>query len=146
MDINSGPWDETQVTAFLQQTAIPVRLATSGVAAPIVQSLWFEFVDDALWCCTRADALLTRRLQRNPACGFEIAGDLPPYRGVRGTGIAQILPASSAADVLPRLIDRYLGDRESSLARWLLSRIDDEVAIRIGALRVTTYDFTSRMT
>lgn len=145
VDIVSGPWDETQITRYLQQTAIPVRLATSGVQAPIVQSLWFLFDDDALWCCTRSDALLTQRLRRNAACGFEIAGDLPPYRGVRGTGVADIHSPDRAAEVLPQLIDRYLGDRDLPLATWLMSRLDDEVAIRIGSLRVTSYDFTTRM-
>ena len=145
MDIVSGPWDETQITHFLTETAIPVRLATSGIQAPIVQSLWFLYDDDALWCCTRLDALLTKRLRRSSACGFEVAGDLPPYRGVRGTAVADLHSAAKAAVVLPRLIDRYLGDRDAPLATWLMSRIDDEVAIRIGSLRVTSYDFTPRM-
>lgn len=145
MHIVSGPWDETQITGYLADSAIPMRLATSGSQAPIVQSLWFAFADDALWCCTRADALLTRRLRRSPNCGFEIAGDLPPYKGVRGTGVAELHSSAKAATVLPRLIDRYLGDRDAPLAAWLMSRIDDEVAIRIGSLRVTSYDFTARM-
>ncbi|MEK9810247.1 MAG: hypothetical protein VW362_07345 [Candidatus Nanopelagicales bacterium] len=145
MDIVSGPWDETQITRFLTETAIPVRLATSGVQAPIVQSLWFLYDDDALWCCTRLDALLTKRLRRSPIDGFEQAGAPPPYRGGRGTAVAERPTADPAAVVLPRLIDRYLGDRDAPLATWLMSRIDDEVAIRIGSLRVTSYDFTSRM-
>ena len=143
--IVSGPWGETQITSFLAASVIPVRLATSGRAAPLVQSLWFIFDDGALWCCTRKDALLTRRIQRSPACGFEVAGDLPPYRGVRGTGIAEIQPAETARRVLPRLIERYLGSTGTPLGEWLLSRVDDEIALRIESLRVTSYDFTPRM-
>ena len=63
---------------------------------------------------------------------------------MRGTGRAELLP-ERAATVLPRLISRYLGDDPSPLATWLLSRVDSEVAIRISDLRVTSYDFTSRM-
>lgn len=126
-------------------TAIPVRLASSGRTAPLVQSVWFLYDEQALWCCTQSDAVLARRLTSDPRCGFEVSGDLPPYRGVRGTARAEILP-DRAADVLPRLILRYLGDEPGSLGGWLLSRLDHEVAIRLHDLRVSTFDYTSRMT
>ncbi len=141
--IISGPWSETDVRSFLRATVIPVRLASMGTF-PLVQSLWFLPDGDSLWCCTQRDAVLTGRLTRNPRCGFEVSGDQPPYRGVRGSAKAEILGAR-AADILPRLIDRYLGDSPSPLADWLLSRLDREVAIRLHSLRVTTFDFTTRM-
>ena len=65
--------------------------------------------------------------------------------GVRGTGNASLHP-SEAVRILPLLINRYLGDEPSTLADWLLSRLDVEVAIRIGDLSVTSWDFSSRMT
>lgn len=145
VEIASGPWGRSQVEAFLRETAIPVRLATSGRAAPLVQSVWFLYDEDALWCCTQADALLTRRLTSQPHCGFEVSGDLPPYHGVRGTARAEILP-DRAAEVLPRLIVRYLGEDPGPLGGWLLSRLDHEVAIRLHDLRVSTFDYTRRMT
>lgn len=144
MEIASGPWDTSQIEAFLDQTVIPIRIASAGRTSPLVQSLWFLYAEDALWCCTQAEAVLTRRLTSDPRCGFEVSGDLPPYRGVRGTAKAQILP-DRAADVLPRLIRRYLGDTPGPLADWLLSRLDHEVAIRLHSLRVTSFDFTRRM-
>lgn len=142
--IRSGPWDAGAIDSFLQQARIPLRIASSGSTGPLVQSLWFIHEDGALWCCTRNDALLAQRLRLNPRCGFEVSGDQPPYRGVRGQGTAQILKEPAAA-LLPRLIERYLGSRDSDLARWLLSRIDDEVAIRIGDLAVSTFDYARRM-
>ena len=144
MEITSGPWDRSQIQAFLDDTVIPIRIASAGRTSPLVQSLWFLYDEDALWCASQVDSVLTRRLHADPRCGFEIAGDLPPYRGVRGSGQAELLP-ERAATVLPRLIARYLGDEPSPLATWLLSRVDSEVAIRISDLRVTSYDFTSRM-
>ena len=144
MEITSGPWDRSQIQAFLDDTVIPIRIASAGRTSPLVQSLWFLYDEDALWCASQVDSVLTRRLHADPRCGFEIAGDLPPYRGVRGSGRAELLP-ERAATVLPRLISRYLGDEPSPLASWLLSRVDSEVAIRISDLRVTSYDFTSRM-
>jgi hypothetical protein len=145
VEIVSGPWDRSQIDAFLDGSIIPIRLASTGRTSPLVQSLWFVREADSLWCCTQSDAVLTRRLTRNPQCGFEVSGDLPPYRGVRGSAHAEIVP-DRAADILPLLIDRYLGPSPGPLAQWLLSRLDREVAIRLDSLRVTTFDFTSRMT
>jgi len=142
VEIASGPWDASHVVGFLDATVIPIRIASAGRTSPLVQSLWYLHDEDALWCCTRADAVLTRRLTSDPRCGFEVSGDLPPYRGVRGTAKAEILP-ERAPDMLPRLIQRY--DAPSSLADWLLSRLDREVAIRLHSLRVTSFDFTQRM-
>jgi hypothetical protein len=143
MEIVSGPWDSSRIAAFLDDTVIPIRIASAGRTAPLVQSLWFLPDGDSVWCCTQAEALLTRRLSANPRCGFEVSGDLPPYRGVRGTAKAEMLP-DRARDILPRLIERY--DAPTSLADWLLSRLDREVAIRLHSLRVTSFDFTTRMT
>jgi len=144
VEIRSGPWDRAAVEGFLRSTVIPVRLATRGSTWPLVQSLWFLFDDSALWCCTQRDSVVAKRLRSDPRCAFEIAGDHPPYRGVRGTGEA-VLDPGPAADVLERLIGRYLADGESSLATWLRSRVTDEVAIRIGTLTVSSWDYANRM-
>ena len=98
----------------------------------MVQSLWFLFDDSALWCCTQQDSVVAARLRNDPRCAFEIAGDDPPYRGVRGRGVAS-LDATAAPDLLERLISRYLVTGESTLASWLRSWVSDEVVIRIGA-------------
>lgn len=142
-EVRSGPWSADRVREHLQGIRIPIRLASSG-SFPLVQSLWFLFEDDVVWCATQADSVVARRLARDPRCGFEVSADQPPYRGVRGTGRAA-LDASAAADVLPRLIERYLGSEPNDLARWLLSRLDSEVAIRIDDLAVTSWDYSGRM-
>jgi len=143
--LRSGSWTLETVERFLDQTAIPVRIASNGREFPLVQSQWFLYESSALWCCAQADSVLAQRLRNDPHCAFEVSGDLPPYMGVRGTGIAS-LHASEAARILPLLIKRYLGDEPSTLADWLLSRLDVEVAIRISDLSVTSWDFSSRMT
>ena len=143
-ELISGPWDGDRVSEFLRDTVIPVRLATQGREHPLVQSVWFTFDGTTIWCCTQADSLLARRLARDPACGFEVAGDAPPYRGVRGHGVAGFHP-ERAGEVLATLIDRYLGDGDSPLASWLRSRLDNEVAIGITRLRVTSWDYSPRM-
>jgi hypothetical protein len=141
--VRSGPWTADEVRGHLADARIPLRLASSGTF-PLVQSLWFVFDDDALWCATQADSVVARRLARDDHCGFEVCADQPPYRGVRGTGRARIVPAA-AADVLPQLIARYVGDEPTPLSQWLLSRLDTEVAIRVGDLTVTSWDYSGRM-
>lgn len=143
LTVRSGPWDAAAVGGFLEGAVIPIRLATNGPGHPVVQSLWFLFDGAALWCCTRSDAVLTSRLRRDPRCGFEVSADAPPYRGVRGSGTASV-DSAAAASVLPRLLTRY-GQAGTPLAVWLMTRIDDEVSVRIDGLVVTSWDYSTRM-
>lgn len=140
----TGPWDMPQTEAFLEEMNIPIRVASSGSRGPIVQSLWFDFNDGALWCATQASSLLVKRLTANNDIGFEVSGDNAPYRGVRGTGVTSIHP-ELAGETLHRLIKKYQGDTETDLSRWLLSRLDKEVAVKITPLTLATWDFSGRM-
>jgi len=143
MTVRSGPWDPAEVAEYLDAAVIPIRLATQGDEYPIVQSLWYLRADDVLWCCTQEDSVLARRLGREPRCGFEIAEEDPPYRGVRGTGHAT-LHREQASTVLDRLIDRY-GQSDTALARWLASRVATEVAVRIEPVALWCWDYSARM-
>lgn len=140
----TGPWDFPAISTFLAQAVIPIRVASSGSRGPIVQSLWFDYDEGALWCATQASSLLVKRLTANNEIGFEVSGDDAPYRGVRGTGVASIHP-ELAGEVLHRLIKKYQGDAETDLSQWLLSRLDKEVAVKITALTLATWDFSGRM-
>jgi hypothetical protein len=141
----SSAWDVAGIEKFLQNTLIPLRLSClSRTGYPLISSLWFYHDADALWCATQAEAHIAALLEINPQCGFEVAGDAPPYRGVRGQGRA-MLSKADGADVLGRLIDRYLGSRDSDFARWLLARGDKEVSIRIEPEWLTSWDYASRM-
>ena len=140
----TGPWDAAFTSGFLSNAHIPIRVSTVGASGPIVQSLWIDFDGQNLWCATQTTSVLAKRLRLNNQIGFEVAGDAAPYRGVRGTGTASIHP-ELAEDVLRRLIVKYQGDDETELSRWLLSRIDREIAIKITALRLATWDFSGRM-
>lgn len=143
MTIRSGPWQQDEVRAYLAAAVIPIRVATAGRDGPLVQSLWFIAQADGLWCATQADAVVVRRMQRDPRVGWEVSGDDPPYRGVRGQGQAVIV--EEAEPILRALIDRY-GQAGTPLAAWLLGRVAAEVAIQITDLTVTSWDFAARMT
>lgn len=112
--------------------------------SPSVVSLWFLYSDQILWCATQQSAKTVSILRENPKCGFEIAGEQQPYRGVRGQGVARI-DAEQGPAVLERLILRYLGDGNESLARWLRSRSSSEVAVAIRPSNLYSWDYSRRM-
>lgn len=130
---------------FLHEAVIPVRLSVLKQAgAPALASLWFEPRDEALWCAVQKDSFMARCLRHDARCAFEVAGDLPPYRGLRGPATGHVEPARGK-EVLERLLDRYLGNSNAELREWLWSRSDTEVALRIVPERITRWDFSSRM-
>lgn len=134
-----------QVDGYLREAVIPLRLACLDAGgAPLVLSLWFLWREGAFWCATASHARVVGHLRRSPRCGFEVARDAPPYRGIRGQAHATLVP-ESGGEILEALVDRYLGTRDSRFARWLLARREDEVAIRIVPTHRSTWDFTRRM-
>jgi hypothetical protein len=141
-----GAWNDSEIAAYLAAARIPLRLAAhDGAGFPRVLSLWFlPDADGALWCATQASAQVVRFLTAEPRCGFEVAGDAPPYRGVRGTARASIHP-ERGDEMLRALLARYGVAPESALARKLLAKVASEVAIRLEPLRVSSWDFSRRM-
>ena len=146
MEIIGGPWSMDAIERYLRTAVLPVRLASIAAdGSPVVLSLWYLYEDGAIWCATQRTARIIARLEREPRCGFEIAADSIPYRGVRGRARATI-DVHRGATLLSRLLNRYLGGTDSPLASWLLARAEHEVAIRLDHMRVSTWDFTGRMT
>jgi len=146
MRVIGGPWSADAIEQYLRTAVLPVRLASIAAdGSPVVLSLWYLYEEGSIWCATQRTSRLIARLQREPRCGFEIAADSIPYRGIRGRARATI-DMQRGATLLPRLINRYLGGTDSPLASWLLARAENEVALRLDRMRVSTWDFTGRMT
>ncbi|MBP1687563.1 MAG: pyridoxamine 5'-phosphate oxidase [Deltaproteobacteria bacterium] len=146
MDVIGGPWLADAIESYLRTAVLPIRLASiSADGSPVVLSLWYLYEEESIWCATKRVSRVVARLEREPRCGFEIAADTIPYRGIRGRAQATI-DVQRGAILLPRLIHRYLGGTDSPLASWLLAHSENEVAIRLDQLRVSTWDFTARMT
>jgi hypothetical protein len=140
-----GPWSHDEVASFLVESVIPMRISVeTGSGWPLVLSLWFVPDGLDLVGATRPTSTLVRCLERRPRCGFEVAGDSPPYHGVRGRAEVE-LDRTSGAQTLDRLLTRYLGGVESPLARSLRAVADDEVAIRLRPVALTTWDYRRRM-
>jgi nitroimidazol reductase NimA-like FMN-containing flavoprotein (pyridoxamine 5'-phosphate oxidase superfamily) len=142
---SQGPFSSEQIDTYLLETVVPLRVAcVDPDGHPLVLSLWFLWREGALWCATSPDARVVALLRADPRSGFEVARDAPPYRGVRGQGRAELVPARGF-EILEALVDRYLGTHESRFARWLLGRGKDEMAIRLVPSRLSSWDFSRRM-
>jgi hypothetical protein len=90
-------------------------------------------------------------LRKNPKCGFEIAGDSFPYRGVRGYGKASIVE-NKGEEILRMLIEKYLMGKETTISslklyELLLSKehLQNEVAIEIIPAALFKWDYKKRM-
>lgn len=130
---------------YLDAVRIPVRLACNTTTDwPTVISLWFLHKDGLLYCATQKTAKIVNYLQNDPRCAFEIAEDQPPYCGIRGQARARI-DETRGAEILEKLLVRYLGNTESNLASSLLANSDTEIAIMLEPIRIFTWDFTDRM-
>lgn len=141
----SSAWSAAQIEKFLQTAVLPCRLGcVSSAGFPMVTSLWYLYADNALHFSVQESSRVVGWLRANPRCGFEVAGDAQPYRGVRGHGYVSL---HSAADegLLQRLLLRYDIAENSSLASWLLSRLETEVSVRLQPRRLTSWDYSSRM-
>ena len=130
---------------FLARSIIPMRLSVMSKAGwPVVLSLWFLYEDGIFKCASRLQSKVIAFLEDNPRCGLEIAGETPPYHGVRGQGVATISEDGAAA-LLERLANRYLGTEDTPLRQWLLAGAHDEVAISISPFRLMSWDYRKRM-
>jgi hypothetical protein len=133
------------VNDFLTKECVPIRLACITIANwPIAISLWYAYMEGKFFCATQKNAVILKYFSKNSKCGFEVAGDLPPYRGVRGWGHAK-LNETRGSEILHILIKKYLKDEKSQLATFLLRRAENEVAIEIKLLSLFHYDYSNRM-
>jgi general stress protein 26 len=137
--------DLTEVKTYLEQVKIPIRLACSTRSGwPVAVSLWYKHQNGELFCATQKSARVVTYLKNDPRCAFEIAADLPPYCGVRGQALARI-DESIGPKILEQLLVRYLGGLDSALARSLIAKSENEVAIILKTVKIYTWDFSSRM-
>ena len=137
--------DNVEIDKFVPDSKIPIRIAfMKSSNLPAVISLWYVCNDGKIYCATQKTAKIVSYLQKNPGCGFEIAADKQPYKGIRGEGTVHILNEAGAY-VLDLLIDKYLGEKESTLTKFLRNNSKTEVAIEITPQKILNYDYSERM-
>jgi nitroimidazol reductase NimA-like FMN-containing flavoprotein (pyridoxamine 5'-phosphate oxidase superfamily) len=133
---------------FLIDSDIPIRLACISTSDwPIDISLWYVYIDDKFYCATQNTAKIIKYLRRSSKCGFEIAGDRFPYRGIRGYGNTSI-KQDKGEEILRILLQKYFKGKESlQLYKLLLSEkhLQNEVAIEIIPDHIFEWDYKERM-
>lgn len=142
----TSAWSQETLASYLDTVAIPMRIATYGEDFPSICSVWFFFDPDRemLLCASHKNSQLVKQLTRNNKCAFEIAPNDPPYKGVRGRGQVTFTQVG-VEETLHKLIGRYLGDSNDSLAKWLLDRKQDEYVIELSPSWITSWDYGHRM-
>ncbi|MBV0925281.1 pyridoxamine 5'-phosphate oxidase family protein [Halomicroarcula limicola] len=141
----TGAWSEIRLEDFLEESRVPIRLATHrGDGSLWMVALWYRYRNGSLECATWSNAHIVRYLESDPEVAFDISTNQPPYRGVRGNGTAT-LSTDRAKATLEALIERYLGDTESALAEWLLHDAREEMRIRVQPNEMYSWDYTDRM-
>ena len=111
---------------------------------PSIISLWYLYKDGKIYCATQKNAKVISYIKENNKCAFEITTGQFPYKGIRGHGIVN-LREDIAIETLNALIDRFIGNKESFLSRYLLKRKDEEIAIEITPSRLFPWDYSNRM-
>ena len=137
--------DSDEISRSIPDSKIPIRIAfMKSNSLPAVVSLWYVCKGGKIYCATQKTAKIVSYLKKNPLCGFEIAADKPPYKGMRGEGTARILNETGAY-VLDLLMDKYLGEKKSALSKFLKDNSKTEVAIEITPKKIVNYDYSKRM-
>ena len=133
------------IKKLIPDLKIPIRVGfIQSDDMPTVISLWYTYNDGKIYCASQKTAKIISYLKKNPVCGFEIAADTLPYKGMRGTGTVQILNETGAY-VLDLLMEKYLGEKESNLSKFLRNNSKTEVAIEITPKQIFTYNYSKRM-
>lgn len=142
----NSAWDEQRVAEYLTSIVVPARLAVSRDEYPLLCSLWYRFNEETgvIQCVSHESSFLIKVLKGSKKVAFEIAENIPPYCGVRGTGDVT-LTKQGADEVLDSLLKRYLDETNASLADWLLSRVQQEYVIEIQPASISAWDYSSRM-
>jgi len=143
---SKSAWSEAEIIRYLDQANTPVRVSCSDADDyPIVCSLWYVHHKGELWAASHKNSHIVKVLKKNPKIGFEVATNEYPYHGVRGKADVT-LHSGYAEDILEQLIAKYLKGSNKDLANWLLSRKEDEYAIKIAPVSLNSWDFSGRMT
>lgn len=139
-----GAWTGAEIERFLIDSRAPLRVALQTRNGLLIVPLWFSYRDGYLWSCSPRSSTLAKSLVDHPEVAFDISTNEIPYQGVRGRAVAECLTPNGTEE-LEELLERYLTDSNSQLARWLLSRADNEVLIRWDINWLTSWDFSGRM-
>lgn len=111
---------------------------------PTIISLWYVYKNSKIYCATQKNAKIISYIKKDNKCAFEITTGQSPYKGIRGFGTVK-LREDISIDILNSLIERFIGNKESYLSKYLLKRKDNEIAMEITPSKLFSWDYSKRM-
>ena len=134
-----------KINEYLATANTPLRISCNDRDGyPIICSLWFIYQDGELWSASHKNSHIVKALQQSQKIALEVASNEYPYHGIRGKADITLVD-DSAGLVLQKVIDKYLQGGNKPLSDWLLSRKEDEYAIKISPIMINSWDFSTRM-
>ena len=110
---------------------------TNGEA--VISPVWFRWHDDAFEVVIAEGDPKVRHLERDARCSLLVFEAVPPFRGVRASGVAELV----LGDVTPARADisgRYLGGREAGERYAESRRSTPGVVLRLAPRDPTVWD------
>ena len=133
---------EQETVKFLAESKALLRLASiRRDGYPDVHVLWCTYFNDKIYTTTHKKTRKVENFRFNNKVSFTIDLDTPPFKGVRGRGVAKLIEdANLSTKILTQEIMKYIGNMEDPLAKQLLSLAPEEYAIEIKPLYFATWD------
>jgi len=133
---------EEETLKFLTESKALMRLASiRRDGYPDVHVLWCIYLNDKLYTATHKKTRKVENFRFNNKVSFSIDLETPPFKGVRGRGVAKLIDdANLSAKILTKEIMKYIGNMEDPIAKQLLSIAHEEYVIEIKPLYFATWD------
>ena len=138
--------NKEEVERFLE-SKLNLQLATTDdQGEPNIQPVWFYYDKDGekVLITTSKLSKKTQNLRSKPAIYFSIDDENPPYKGVKGKGIATIVEDPNRTLSHGNKISmKYLGTLDHPIAKMISegSKRGDNVAIEISPRFFSTWDY-----
>ena len=129
------------------ESKLNLQLATNDERCnPNIHPVWFYYDKDVekLSITTSKSAKKTKNLRNRPNVYFSIDDENPPYRGVKGRGVAAII--EDPKRIVPqgdKISLKYLGTLDHPVAKMIsdLSKKGEVVLVEIGPKFFSTWDY-----
>ncbi len=137
---------EEEAERFLE-SKLNLQLATNDEQCnPNIQPVWFYYDKDVkkLLLTTSKSAWKTKNLRNRPNVYFSIDDENPPYKGVKGSGIATII--EDPKRIVPqgdKISLKYLESLDHPIAKMIsdLSAKGEVVLVEISPKFFSTWDY-----
>ena len=135
---------------LLESSKLNLQIATIDEKGdPNIQPVWFNYDKDAekLLILTSKSAKKTQNLRNRPTIYFSVDDENPPYKGVKGKGIATVIEEPNR--IVPqaeKISMKYLGTLDHPAAKEMAdrSRNGEGVLVEISPKFFSTWDFGKR--